>query len=196
MGTELLFGVLRRFGNRLWWWLWKYLMPLQFTPKTQLQWYNLGTFLNIKRNGEDRGESGESGWLRTACAPQWELMRLYRSEAHCFSPNSHTAQSYSGALGTQPRQRKGKVKWRVSAFGLKEGQMVNKMKDGQGPSHRRRKKAEGREHSCPSQAPGKSVWLTSANFRVTHSLIFAAFSWTIFASSALICFYKKERTFS
>lgn len=77
--------------------------------------------------------------------------RVCRSEARCFSPNSHIAQSYP-----QPRQRKGKVKWRVSAFRLKEGQMVNTVKVGQGPSHRRRRKAEGREHSCPSQAPGRA----------------------------------------
>lgn len=41
---------------------------------------------------------------------------------------------------------------------------------------------------------GTSGWppLTSANFTVTHSLIFAAFSWTILASSALVCFCEEK----
>lgn len=57
MGAEFLFGVPEA--------CWKQTVMMAVkvldatTIKNQLQWYNLRVLLNIKRNGEDRGESGE-----------------------------------------------------------------------------------------------------------------------------------------
>lgn len=149
-------------------------------------------FKNVKRNGEDREEGGGdskgcvcSSAGTDATPEKWDSFRFPKLKY--------------GSPGNPTMTEEGKAKRMVSAFTLNEGRWLAKWRSVKAPQTeggRERCGGGGNPMFMSIQAPGKSVWLTSANFSVTHSLIFAAFSWTIFASSALICFYKKERAFS